>query len=217
MVKRKKIIRFQNLVQFIANRLPGIMTLQLVKTIYFLELEYRIKFGENLTEVPIVRLPMGPASSNYKNYLNRLRNEQLITTKKTHQSTQFFSTKTNHFTTLELEVFDPIIDLIDRIRKQNPNGATEIIKGLSYQTFPMERFVLREKQDCKMHIGWKVFQDPYFTKDDFDTLANERRILRDHLRKARPFGKEDALIDIETMQSFLPFQRLTNQSVLEHE
>jgi len=48
--------RFGELVRYLAPQIPGIKTLQLVKAIYLAELEYKIKFGESLTDEPIGRL-----------------------------------------------------------------------------------------------------------------------------------------------------------------
>jgi hypothetical protein len=211
MVKKKDISRFTDLICLITGRIPGILTLQLVKTIYFLELEYKVKFGENLTEVPIVRLPMGPVSSNYKAHFKRLESEDVIQPRKIGQGVGYFGTKSSFFTDIELEIFEPILNLIAAIRGQNPSGATEIIKGLSYQTLPMQRFVEREKKDQEMHIGWKVLEEPFFLPSDIDNFAEERRALREHLKKAQPFSKKDAALDVETLESFHPFLKATNQ------
>ncbi|MFQ5863879.1 MAG: type II toxin-antitoxin system antitoxin SocA domain-containing protein [bacterium] len=211
MVKKKDISRFTDLVCLITNHIPGILTLQLVKTIYFLELEYKIKFGENLTEVPIVRLPKGPVSSNYKSHFKRLENEDILRSRKIGQGVGYFCTKSSLFTEIELEIFEPVLNSIAAIRDQNPGGATEIIKGLSYQTLPMQRFVEREKEDQETHIGWKVLEEPYFLPSDIDELAEERRALREHLRKAHPFSKKDAALDVETLESLNPFLKATNQ------
>ncbi|MBC8186391.1 DUF4065 domain-containing protein [candidate division KSB1 bacterium] len=203
--------RFAELVRYIASQLPGIKTLQLVKTIYFLELEYKVKFGENLTEVPIIRLPMGPVSANYKSLFKKFVESKKIKIKKHGQSIQYFSSPTTFFDKIEVEIFEPVVLLIKKIIQQNPYGASEIIKGLSYQTFPMERFVQREKEDNELHIGWKVLQPPYFTKKDVDQFAKERRALRNHLQKALPFTQDDAITSLKVAEEMAPYLSANNE------
>ncbi len=202
--------RFAELVRYIVSQIPGIKTLQLVKTIYLLELEYKIKFGENLTEVPIIRLPMGPVSSNYKSIFKALVDSEIMRIKKSGKSIQYFSSTTDFFKILEIEIFKPIIDTIKNIINQNPYAASEIIKGLSYQTFPMERFVRGEQADQKLHLGWKVLQPPYFTESDVDPLAKERRALRDHLQAAHPFADKDAEIGLRVAEEMKPYLAVSN-------
>ena len=208
-----KYSRFSELVRYIASQIPGIKTLQLVKTIYLLELEYIIKFGENLTEVPIVRLPMGPVSSNYKSHFKRLIANKLLEEKKRGRGIQYFAKPSDHFLSIELDIFQPFIKLIRNIIDQQPYGATEIIKGLSYQTFPMERFVKQEKKDNEFHLGWKVLQPPYFTDQDIDPLAKERRALRNHLKKAYPFGHADMNIGLKIADEMVPYLKASNFTI----
>lgn len=201
--------RFGDLVRYLASQIPGIKTVQLVKTIYFLELEYLIKFGEHLTEVPIIRLDMGPVSSDYKQRFKNLVEQGIISSKKFGKGIAYHASSTNLFQEIETAIFMPTISLIKNIIRSNPNQATEIIKGLSYQTFPMQRFVEREAKDNQIHIGWKVLNPPFFTENDIDLLARERRALRDHLKKAKPFTTEDALIGLEDNNDMAPFLEIT--------
>ena len=206
--------RFNELVQYIAAQIPGIKTVQLVKTIYFLELEYLTKFGEHLTEVPIIRLDMGPVSSGYKQRFKKLIEKGIISSKKIGKGIAYYASSTNIFQEIETAIFKPKISFIKNIIKSKPNQATEIIKGLSYQTLPMQRFVEREAKDNQIHIGWKVLNPPFFTESDIDLLAKERRALRDHLKKAKPFTVEDALIGIEVYNDMAPLLKITNEVAL---
>jgi len=207
--------RFGELVRYLASQIPGIKTLQLVKAIYLAELEYKIKFGENLTEEPIVRLPMGPVSANYRTHFKKLVENKLITAKPLGQGVCYFAEPLTFLSKYELEILQPIIDFIKKIIQQNPAGATEMIKGWSYQTFPMQRFVQREKVDCELHLGWKVLQSPYFTDQDIDLLAPERRALRDHLKKSPRFTEEDAQNGLKVAEEMLPYLKATNRQTLE--
>jgi len=209
--------RFAEVVRHIASQIPGIKTLQLVKTIYLLELEYKVKFGENLTEVPIIRLPMGPVSSNYKSHFKRLVENKTIQIKNQKKSIQYYATATNFFLQIEFDIFQPQLQLIQNIIDQEAFGASEIIKGLSYQTFPMERFVNQEKKDKELHIGWKVLQPPYFTEQDIDSFAKERRALRDHLKKAHPFNREDAEIGLKVAEEMAPYLKASNSTIKVYE
>jgi len=206
--------RFNELVQYIAAQIPGIKTVQLVKTIYFLELEYLIKFGEHLTEVHIIRLDMGPVSSGYKQRFKKLIKNGIISSKKIGKGIAYYASSTNLFQEIEIAIFKPKISFIKNIIKSKPNQATEIIKGLSYQTLPMQRFVEREAKDNQIHIGWKVLKPPFFTEKDVDLLAKERRALRDHLKKAKPFTAEDALIGLEVYNDMAPLLKITNEVAL---
>jgi hypothetical protein len=206
--------RFNDLVRYIAFQIPGIKTVQLVKTIYFLELEYLIKFGEHLTEVPIIRLDMGPVSSGYKQRFKKLIEQGIISSKKIGKGIAYYSSNTSIFEEIETAIFKPKISFIKNIIKSKPNQATEIIKGLSYQTLPMQRFVEREAKDNQIHIGWKVLNPPFFTEKDVDLLARERRALRDHLKKAKPFTAEDALIGFEVYNDMAPLLKITNEVAL---
>ena len=78
----------------------------------------------------------------------------------------------------------------------------------------MQRFVEREAKDNQIHIGWKVLNPPFFTESDIDLLAKERRALRDHLKKAKPFTVEDALIGIEVYNDMAPLLKITNEVAL---
>ena len=51
--------KFTSLVRYIIEKIPWIQTMLLVKTIYLLELEYLIRFGEKFSEIPIVRITWG--------------------------------------------------------------------------------------------------------------------------------------------------------------
>ncbi len=206
--------RFNELVRYIASQIPGIKTVQLVKTIYFLELEYLIKFGEHLTEVPIIRLDMGPVSSGYKQRFKKLIEQGIISSKRIGKGIAYYASSINCFQEIEASIFEPKISFIRNIIKSKPNQATEIIKGLSYQTLPMQRFVEREARDNQIHIGWKVLKPPFFTEKDVDLLARERRALRDHLKKAKPFTAEDALIGIEVYNDMSPLLKITNEVAL---
>ena len=214
MKNTSKYTRFNELVRYIASQIPGIKTVQLVKTIYFLELEYLIKFGENLTEVPIIRLDMGPVSSGYKQRFKALVEKGTIISKNIGRGIAYFASPTNFFQDMELEIFEPKIISISNIIKRHPYQATEVIKGLSYQTRPMQRFISREEIDNEIHIGWKVLKSPFFTKKDVDPLATERRALRDHLKKAKPFEVEDALIGIKVANEMAPLLEITNDTAL---
>jgi len=205
---------FNELVRYIAAQIPGIKTVQLVKTIYFLELEYLIKFGEHLTEVPIIRLDMGPGSSGYKQRFKKLIENEIIASQKIGKGIAYYASSTNFFQEIETAIFEPKISFIKNIIKAKPNHATEIIKGLSYQTVPMQRFVEREARDNQIHIGWKVLKPPFFTEKDVDPLARERRALRDHLKKAKPFSTEDALMGIEVYNNMAPLLKITNEVAL---
>jgi len=206
--------RFDDLVRYIAAQIPGIKTVQLVKTIYFLELEYLIKFGEHLTEVPIIRLDKGPVSSGYKQRFKKLIEQGIISSKKIGKGIAYYASSTNLFQEIETAIFKPKISFIKNIITSKPNQATEIIKGLSYQTFPMQRFVEREARDSQIHIGWKVLSPPFFTESDIDLLARERRALRDHLKKVKPFTAEDALIGLEVYNDMAPLLKITNEVAL---
>lgn len=212
--------RFAGLVRLILTKVPGIGTVQFVKLIYFLELEYYIKFGEPATEVPIVRLPMGPVPSNYKGWFAKLEEENFITTFRQHRGKAFFlgqNTACDHvFTELELEVLLPVLDKCSRIIEAKPHDATEIMKGLSYQTLPMIRYTEKEKQ-TGLDIGGYVLYPPYLTETDFDPMAESRRAYRDHLRKVKPYTEEDAKSDLEVWENFLPFLQATNQDALKQE
>jgi len=206
--------RFNELVRYIASQIPGIKTVQLVKTIYFLELEYLIKFGEHLTEVPIIRLDMGPVSSGYKQNFKKLIENGIISSKKIGKGIAYYASSTNIFQEIETAIFEPKISFVKNIIKSKPNQATEIIKGLSYQTLPMQRFVEREARDNQIHIGWQVLKPPFFTEKDIDPLARERRALRNHLKKAKPFTAEDGLIGIEVYNDMAPLLKITNEVAL---
>ncbi len=204
-------IRFNDLVRYVASQIPAIKTLQLVKTIYFVELEYKIKFGENLTEVPIVRLPMGPVSANYKSYLNKLVAVNAMQATSQGQGVCYSAQPFDYLSPFELEILQPVIDSIKKIIRQNPVGATEIIKGWSYQTIPMQRFVQHEKETGEVHLGWKILQPPYFTEQDIDPLAKERRALRDHLKRVPQFTDQDAARGMKIAESMLPYLTASNR------
>lgn len=205
MDKNNKYMRFDNLTCYVISQIPSIKTVQLVKTIYFLELEYKIKFGINLTEVPIIRLPMGPVSSSYKYHFNRLEKTGQIILKKMGKGTAYFSNHVFKFEQIELKIFKPVIDYISRIISEFPNDATDIIKGKSYQTFPMVRLAEREKQDNKIHLNWKILENPFFTEGDIDPLARERKSVLAHQLKTPAGNENDALAALDVYKEFYTF------------
>ncbi len=212
--------RFAGLVRLILATVPGITTVQFVKLIYFSELEYYIKFGEPATEIPIIRLPMGPVPSNYKGWFARLEEKKFITTSCRHKGKSFSpgpNTACDHvFTEIELEVFLPVIAKCSEIIKANLYDATEIMKGLSYQTLPMIRYA-EDEEKTGLKLGGYVLVPPYLTEADLDSMAESRRVYRDHLRKAKPYSKQDAERDLEVWGNFLPFLQATNQAGLNQE
>ncbi|MCK5120060.1 MAG: SocA family protein [Candidatus Latescibacteria bacterium] len=209
--------RFAGLVRLILTKVSGIRTVQFVKLIYFSELEYYIKFGEPATEVPIIRLPMGPVPSNYKGWFAKLEEEKFIKTSCRHKGKSFSpgpNTACDHvFTEIELEVFLPVIAKCSEIIKANLYNATEIIKGLSYQTLPMIRYTEQEEK-TGLNLGGYVLAPPYLTEADLDSMAESRRVYRDHLGEANPYSKEGAERDLEVWGNFLPFLQATNQGAL---
>jgi len=204
-------ILFNDLVRYIASQIPAIKTLQLVKIIYLVELEYKIKFGENLTEVPIIRLPMGPVSANYKSLLDKLVTVNAIQASPQGRGVCYSAQPFDYLSPFELEVLQPVIDFIKKIIHQNPAGATEIIKGMSYQTLPMRRFVQHEKITGEVYLGRKVLQLPYFTEQDIDQLAKERRALRDHLKQSPQFTEKDDQRGMKIAEDMMPYLTASNR------
>lgn len=222
-LKNKPPVRFAELTQFIVQQIPGIRTLQLVKTIYFLELEYLRKFGEHLTEVPIIRITMGPVPANYPYQFDCLKKNNLIVIEKgkdAYSGSRFYLIKEKeigkHFTSVESDVVMPIINYIKQIIATQPSKATEIIKQKSYETIPMKRYLEMEKQLGKEKIGGYVLTTPYFTESDIDSLAEYRRVYRDHLKGANQYSIQDAENDIAVISNLKPFLKATNEYASKH-
>lgn len=61
-----------------------------------------------------------------------------------------------------------------------------------------------------------VIKPKFFAADKyFDFLEKERRALQEHLKKAKPFTVEDALIGIEVYNDMAPFLKITNEIALD--
>ncbi len=203
---------FTKAVCFVTDAIPNINTTQLVKTLYFLELEYQIKFGEQLLEPDIIRDEMGPVPANYKSYLERLQREGHISIVNSGMSTRYTCKSEYDFTEIEYDVLRPVIERVIEIRNTRKGTATEIIKKLSYMTEPMVRFLKDEEKTGKIKRFNRIMRWPFFDKEkDVDPLAAYRRAYRDHLRKAAKYSFEDAMISLECMEDFKPFLAATNE------
>jgi len=207
--------KFDTLVRFIVERFPGITMLALVKTIYFLELAYLTKFGEPLTEAPIVRLPMGPVPSGYEQRLKRAAAAGIILAE-THdycrQGRQEHcivhhsgnNVAPYQFQNIELNVLESELDrLVAEVGNLSVGGAGEKLKTLSYATLPMLRILETERKgrNCR---GTKVLERPYFPKRSIDSRAKYRRTYRDACTTANPHDAAERAIDREVCAELAP-------------
>lgn len=210
--------RFASITRFITEQIPSIRTVQLVKTIFFLEYEYLRRFGETLTEVPVIRIPMGPVPGNYEFHFDNLHRAGIINIhrKASDYGTQRFFPNTvrpfeHNLTNIELGVLMPIINWVKSVVYSRPEDATRVIKEKSYETEPMRRYLREEEIAGKKKIGGYVLRPPYFSPEDIDPLAPYRRAYRNQVRSAAKFSVEDMLHHADVLADLRPYLEATNE------
>ena len=214
--------RFARLVRYITEQIPAIQTVQLVKTIYLIELEYMVKFGEKLTEIPLVRLPLGPTPRDYMDEFRRVRKEGVIEIEEAgDERWRKFSPNVKKsyplmLTDYEVEVISPVLEVVKKIIVQNPYQSSDTLKRISYETPPMVRCVAAEKVSG-VKYGEDLFSAPYFTSEDIDPLASDRRSYREHIKRSREYTEEDAKESERLQALFRPQLQLTNERILKEQ
>ncbi len=188
----------------------------LVKTIYLLELEYLIRFGEKFSEIPIVRITKGPIPQDYDVYFTSMERAGVITIDKSlfHKGQNFYPNRKNAFkidiSDFELDIFSPIISEVKSIMGEYPYDATTIVKNKAYATKPMVRYLENEKVNGD-HIGGELLVPPFFIDTDIDPMAKMRRAYREHMKTAEKYSEEDAEISAQVLSNFQSILKSTNE------
>ncbi len=205
---------FFELVKLVTGVIPGIYTTALVKVLYFLELEYKLMFGENFSETPFVRINMGPVPDHYKDHLSFMEANNQIERFRHGRGMRHFSNGSYCFTDIELDVFQTkLIFFKSKINTLSAEDGINFVKNASYDTFPMIRLVEIEENMGTSCKGVEVLKKPFFTERDIDPLAKERRAYRDRLRRCNRHTREDSILTNQVMNDFQPLLDKTNRVI----
>lgn len=184
---------FYELLSLVVVEIPNITTLKLVKILYLIEHEYYLKFGEKLSEVPYVRITMGPVPSNYKSLIKRAVNCGLIRETISGNGKYYSINKeilVSYLVNFQIEF---IKNQINILKKYNPHE----LKDISYETLLMKRHLKREKYNYGSIITrTNLFKD-YKRLKDVDPLAKYRRAFIRLLKESEPYSEDDSKIDEE--------------------
>lgn len=179
----EKVDKLESVIAYLVANFPRYLSrVELVKLVYFVELEFYKLYGKSLTGVTFYRYKYGPYSSTILTSIEKLAAAGVLEVRKT--ATCYGSPKYQHVLVHkphQLELTDEERDVIDYVIEMNKGLTTTAIKDKSYMTAPMNK-ILETERGLKYISLWEEL--------DMSSVRPERK-KRSLKRIKKAFAKVD--------------------------